>query len=346
MNNPGAAGGTMRILLTGVGCPGAHALITSLKRQSPELWISGTDASRQAIGRWLCDDFAQVPWAHDEGYVDAIVELAQRWEVEVVFPQTSWEMFELSKAVDRFEGVATLLASPHEWVAACEDKFAMYEALKGKMELPRYELVHTLAELEAAAARLGFPERDVVFKPPRGKGSRGVRVLTERGKRYELLFEGRPFARYISLQELRTTVGEREIPPLLVMEYLEGEEHKIDPIARGGEVLLGTVKRRLNYASGLAMGFEMIEAPELLAYGAEVLHHIPLDWCVDISTRGGVLMEINPRVSTFIYGEVWCPPWLALQLATGRISADEVRARQPDAPVGTRMFRYYCQQEF
>ena len=57
-------------------------------------------------------------------------------------------------------------------------------------------------------------------------------------------------------------------------------------------------------------------------------------------------MEINPRVSTFIYSENWCPPWLALQLATGRISADEVCARQSDAPVGTRMFRYYCQQEF
>ena len=49
----------MRILLTGVGCPGAHALITNLQQQSPELWIGGTDASRQTIGRWLCDDFAQ-----------------------------------------------------------------------------------------------------------------------------------------------------------------------------------------------------------------------------------------------------------------------------------------------
>ena len=57
-------------------------------------------------------------------------------------------------------------------------------------------------------------------------------------------------------------------------------------------------------------------------------------------------MEINPRVSTFIYSENWCPPWLALQLAADRMSDAEVRARQPDAPVGTRMFRYYCQQEF
>ena len=60
----------MRVLLTGVGCPGAHALISNLKLQDESIFILGTNANEQAIGRWLCDDFAVVPWAYEENYVD------------------------------------------------------------------------------------------------------------------------------------------------------------------------------------------------------------------------------------------------------------------------------------
>ena len=336
----------MRILLTGVGCPGAHALITNLKRCEPGLYIVGTDASPDPIGRWLCDDFARVPWAHEPGYAVAVADLAAQYRVDIVFPQTSWETYALAKERAVVEQAAPLLASDFKWVAICEDKHAMYEHLRGKMAVPRYALVRTLAELEAAAARLGYPERDVVFKPPRGKGSRGVRVLSERADRYTELFERRPYARYMTLDELRTTVGERELPELMVMEYLEGEEYKIDPVALEGEMLVGSVKHRMAYGSGLAMRFAMLDRPDQLEYGREVLRHIPLSWCVDICTRGEHLMEINPRVSTFIYGDDYCPPWLALKLALGEMTYDEVRAYQERVPIGRRMFRYYCQRDY
>ena len=91
----------MRVLLTGVGCPGAHALITNLKKQEPNIFILGTNATEQAIGKWICDDFAIVPWAYEENYVDSIVELVQKHSIDIVFPQTSWEMFHLSKAASK-----------------------------------------------------------------------------------------------------------------------------------------------------------------------------------------------------------------------------------------------------
>ena len=67
-----------------------------------------------------------------------------------------------------------------------------------------------MAELVKAAEKLGYPEKDVVFKPPEGKGARGVRVLTEKSDRYDLLFNGRPFAKYISMDELKSTVGKKK----------------------------------------------------------------------------------------------------------------------------------------
>ena len=336
----------MRVLLTGVGCPGAHALISNLKLQDKNIFILGTNANEQAIGRWLCDDFAVVPWAYDENYVDTIINLVKKNKIDIVFPQTSWEMFHLSKAAERIEKHCKLLASKHDLVAICENKYLMYKHFEGKIDVPEFYLVKTIAELIEAAKKLGYPEKDVVFKPPEGKGARGVRVLTEKSNRYDLLFNGRPFAKFISMDELKSTLGEKEIPPLMIMEYLDGVELKIDPVLQNGEILTCSVKNRLNFASGLAMGFEMIEDNVALDYAKKLLEHLPMDYCIDISTRGGVLMEINPRVSTYIYGENYCAPYLSLKLAMEEMSANEVRNYQKELPIGKKMFRYYGQIDY
>ena len=336
----------MRVLLTGVGCPGAHALISNLKLQDERIFILGTNANEQAIGRWLCDDFAVVPWAYEDGYIDSIIDLVKKNDIDIVFPQTSWEMFHLSKAAKEIEKNCKLLASKHELIAICENKYLMYKHFEGKIEVPEFYLVKTMAELIKAAETLGYPEKDVVFKPPEGKGARGVRVLTEKSNRYDLLFDGRPFAKYISMDELKSTVGKKEIPELMVMEYLDGVELKIDPVLQNGEMLTCSVKNRLNFASGLAMGFEMIEDDTALSYAEKLLEHLPMDYCIDISTRGGVLMEINPRVSTYIYSEKYCAPYLALKLAMDEISLEEVKGYQKKLPIGRKMFRYYGQVEY
>ena len=336
----------MRVLLTGVGCPGAHALISNLKLQDERIFILGTNANEQAIGRWLCDDFAVVPWAYEDGYIDSIIDLVKKNDIDIVFPQTSWEMFHLSKAAKEIEKNCKLLASKHELIAICENKYLMYKHFEGKIEVPEFYLVKTMAELIKAAETLGYPEKDVVFKPPEGKGARGVRVLTEKSNRYDLLFDGRPFAKYISMDELKSTVGKKEIPELMVMEYLDGVELKIDPVLQNGEMLTCSVKNRLNFASGLAMGFEMIEDDTALNYAEKLLEHLPMDYCIDISTRGGVLMEINPRVSTYIYSEKYCAPYLALKLAMDEISLEEVKGYQKKLPIGKKMFRYYGQVEY
>ena len=236
----------------------------------------------------------------------------KKHNIDIVFPQTSWEIFQLSKASNQIGKYCKLLASSHEAIKICENKFLMYEHFKGKMEVPEYYLVNTLEELENAASKLGYPSKDVVFKPPEGKGARGVRVMTEKSDRYELLFKGRPYAKYISMDELKKTVGDREIPQMMVMEYLEGGELKIDPVLQNGDMLVCSVKNRMNFDSGLAMGFEVIEDNEAIEYGKEVMRHLPMDYCVDICTRGDMLMEINPRVSTFVYADNYCPPYLSL----------------------------------
>ena len=64
----------------------------------------------------------------------------------------------------------------------------MYKHFEGKIDVPEFYLVKTMNDLIEAAKKLGYPDKDVVFKPPEllsKKGARGVRVLTEKSNRYD-----------------------------------------------------------------------------------------------------------------------------------------------------------------
>jgi len=365
----------MKVLLTGVGCPGAQALISDLYKHEPGIEIFGMDAKPYSIGKYLCDDFAVGPWATREElgtegagpagtdkvampqanpeFIDAVGRQASKWDVDIIFPMTSAEMYVLTRAMDQdrcLNGIP-VLGSEHEWVALSHNKYEMYRWLSGKpgAKVPRYRLVTDYESLEDYARELGYPDEPVVIKPPASKGSRGVRTLTEDPKTLvDQLFFNRPYARHISLAGLKDICDRTggRIPPTMVMEFLPGEELKIDVIADNGRMLMGTVKHRLQFASGLAMGFTMLEKEDWLeVIQPEVLDHIRLSYCVDICYKGDYLMEINPRVSTFIFDDDFSMPLMSLKLALDLLTEDEIRATQELVKPGRKMFRWYGQQD-
>jgi len=58
---------------------------------------------------------------------------------------------------------------------------------------------------------------------------------------------------------------------------------------------------------------------------------------------GGKLIEINPRVSTFIYQDDLIMPYLAIKLALGEMTEEEVREQQGKVKIGRRFVRYMDQ---
>ena len=72
-----------------------------------------------------------------------------------------------------------LMVASSEAIAACDDKAqTMALAERAGVKAPRTHLARTPEEFRAAAAELGYPEREVCMKPPQAKGSRGFRVLS------------------------------------------------------------------------------------------------------------------------------------------------------------------------
>ena len=214
------------------------------------------------------------------------------------------------------------------------------------MRAPLTHVVRSPAEFRAAAAELGYPDREICMKPPVSKGSRGFRVLSASVDRRYALLEARPGPLPLSLDEALEAIGETDFPELLVMELASGPEHTVDGICAGGRMLLGHAKTREAMRAGLAMYFESCERPALEESARTLCAELRLDWFVNVQFIGDQLLEINPRISTIVYQEDLNLPWLAVRRALGELSADELAAYGPRVRTTRRALRYYDQVEY
>ena len=334
------------ILLSASGAPGSARLIRALHENGERtVRIVGTDMSANAIGRFLCDSFHVVPPGSDSGYSDAILELVKREGVDVVLPQSSFDLQALSETRGQFP-VPVLVASP-QTVHRSNDKAESYELLQ-RIGAPTVEFrrVSGAREVEAAAHELGYPERPVCFKPVFSSGSRGFRILDPTVDRAHQLLNERPGSVAMRLEEAVELLPSEGGPDLLVMELATGGERTIDGIADGERILLGHPKTREAMRAGLAMYFVTLDDPELMRLANKIVEELAIEHFFNIQLVGDYVIEINPRISTIVYQEDLNLAYLGVKRALGEISDDELRALRPRIRPGRTALRYFDQLEW
>jgi len=310
--------------------------------------IIGVDMDSEAVGRFLTDEFYTVPpAASEEAYVERMLAIVRKEAPDVLFPESSLEVPVLARHRGEYEALGTrvLVSSSHS-LALAVDKYRMYEALKAEADLPLpvYHWPKDLDEFVDKAHELGYPDRAVCFKPHVAKGSRGFRIMDPTVSRRDLLMEYKPNSRYMSLDEFVAIFrDEPDFPDLMVMEYLRGQEMTSDSICLDGQELLTTVKTVEQARWGVIVRGELIRRPDLIEQTREILRVIPLSYCVNLQFIGDRLIEINPRVSSFIYQDDLIAPYLSVKLALEELRPEEVRAYQDRIAYGRRMVRYMDQ---
>jgi len=339
----------LKIVLTACGCPGASTLLRMLKANHGErrIEIIGTDMDNEAVGRFLADKFYQVPAGSSEEYIPTMLSILEKEQPDVLFPESSFEVYHLALSKKELESTGTkVLVSDPEPIRLANNKLAMYDILRQKtsLKLPAYYPAESLDEFLAALDKLGYPDKPVIFKPQIGKGSRGVRILDPKISRKDQLLHYKPTSKYMSLKEFETIFREEaSFPKFIVMEYLQGGEVTTDTIAFQGEELFTTVKTVEQARWGVIVRGELIRRPDLVEQTRAILKAIPLSYCNNIQFIGDQLIEINPRVSSFIYQENLVAPYLAVKFILGEISKEELRALSAHIDYGRRMVRYMDQ---
>jgi carbamoyl-phosphate synthase large subunit len=334
------------VLVSASGAPGTAALLKGLRANGErDVRIVGTDMSERSVGRHLADAFHLVPAGSDPGFADAVLAIVEREGVDVVLPQSSFDLEGLAAHRDRFP-VPVLVSSP-DAIRRTNDKAETYALLQRLgIKGPDFRRVNGAAEVAAAAEELGYPDRPVCFKPVFSSGSRGFRILDPTVDRAHQLLHERPGSVAMRLEEAVELLPDEGGPDLLVMELATGGERTIDGIADGRRVVLGHPKTREAMRAGLAMYFVTLDDEELMATADRLVAELGIEWFFNIQLVGEHVIEINPRISTIVYQDDLNLPWLGVKRALGEISDEELAALRSRVRPGRASLRYFDQIDF
>lgn len=292
----------IRVLMTGAGAPGGPGIIKALLK-SNDIYLVACDMDPEASGRWLCENFYQIPKADHPDFISRIFYICEKEKINVIFPLVTNELFVFSLAKTIFEekGIKVIV-SDFSSLEIANNKSKLYQHLKNSQVLvPAFQIAKTKEELRNACLYLGYPAKEVCMKPSISNGSRGFRILTEDNNDYNLLFHAKPQSVYATLQNILSIIGNHNFPELLISEYLPGDEYTIDTYVYNASAILVLPRIRHKMSGGISVKGEFIQNEEIIKYCHEIISSMNLHGPIGIQVKKGTdgkykILEINPRI--------------------------------------------------
>ena len=339
----------IKVLITACGTPGflpLHKQLSNVTERNIE--IIGVDMCKNAGGRFVVDKFYQVPPASDANYQEKILGIIEQEKpIDVVIPESSLEIAKIAQIQNRID--AKVMVNDYYTIKQFENKLTLYKKLEAiDVPIPKYFEPFDLDEFENDAWRLGYPKKKVCFKPCIGKGSRGFRIIDDKKSELDILFDERPFNPHISMDTFSNIFKDIQmLPDLLLCEYVSGTEFDVMVLANeNSDALLTTVKERKTSKYGLSWEGELVDSPEHVELSARIVKELGLKYCNGIQFKSNKVIEVNPRLSTFLYGDNFCEPYIAIKMMLGELTDDEVREYQDKIPIGRKFIRTTDQRFF
>lgn len=291
--------------MTGAGSPGGPGIIQALKKNTKiNLYIS--DANPNASGRYMSNDcpFYQIPMANNKEFIPKLLDLCEKKKIYILLPLVTKELFELSIHKKKFlEKGIKVIVSDEDALFLANNKCLLYKHLKkNKVDVPKFFIANNKDQLKESVFKLNYGKVPVVIKPCIGNGSRGVRILDGSADRFDFLFNQKPTSIFSTLEEVISIIGENEIPPIVVSEYLPGTELTIDTIVQDGNLLDILIRTRASINNGISTSGNFINDKEAINYINKIVSIIPglkgpIGFQIKRSIAGKyLLLETNPRL--------------------------------------------------
>jgi carbamoyl-phosphate synthase large subunit len=265
----------MNILLTSVGrrVELLKAFRESMCRSNLTGKIITTDLKCNAPASFLADTAELVPRIDDPNYIDRLLDVCDRHQIDLLIPLIDTELNLLSLHEQRFRdrGVTVLISSAAvNDICYSKKKTGLFFQTIG-IETPK---IYQLDEVKDR----DFP---VIIKPNRGSASVGVYQIENRA---ELNF----FANYVE--------------DSIIQELISGEEYTIDVLVNFQGKAISIVPRlRLETRAGETSKGTTVKNPALIAAAKYVVESLPgAIGCITVQCflqpDGEIIfIEINPR---------------------------------------------------
>lgn len=333
-----------KILITSASGLGYPSLVAPLKG---EFFIIGTASEKDAAGFAFVDKKFLVSPIEDKKYTQDLLSICMKERVDVLLPVNPKELMKVASDRGRFEEIGTrVLVSSLASLEVSEDKekfFLFCE--KNKIAFPEFIKVDNLSDFCVAVKKLGYPEKDVCFKPKISSGTRGFRVLSKKNNS-ENFFESQPGGVFADYEEVCSILKKQEnFSELLVMEFLPGQEYSVDILADNGEAQIIIPRTRDKIILGASFSGRTVNSAEIINISRKIVEGLGLDGVVGVQYRRDVngalkVLEVNPRV----HGAV------VLSFASGanivKLSLKNIlniKWKKPKIKWGTKLSRYYSE---
>lgn len=241
--------------------------------------IIATDLSPYAPAMYFADKQYLVPRIDDSSYIDTILDICKKEQINAVTTFIDPEIEILAKNREKFSELGVEVLAPYKETAElCFDKYKMFKHLS-KCKIPTVMTWGTLEEFNEALLK-GIVDFPVFVKPRTGSGSVGARRVYS----YEILAESM-----------------KEDPSLIIQELMDCEDLDadvyIDTITH--EAVAAFTKKKIETRIGGASKTTSFKDEKLFAFISEIVKTLKFNGPVDMDFfyRDGqyYLSEINPR---------------------------------------------------
>ena len=241
--------------------------------------VIATDCSNLAPAVYDADKFYPVPRITAPDYLDRILDICKKEQIDGVFSLIDPELSMLAKERERFLEIGvTPVISPYELVETCFDKYRMYQMLT-KMQIPTGKCYVDKEAFYAAKAKgeISYP---VFVKPVKGSASININQVNS-DEEIELLF--------------------RLYDDLMIQEYMNGQEYGADVYVdmKSGKCTSIFVKKKIKMRAGETDKSVSVKDPELFAMLQDFVERCGFIGMIDVDIFliDGVyyISEVNPR---------------------------------------------------
>ncbi len=306
------------------------------------------DVNPNLPSKYLADAFAVSPRSDEDNYLDFILNVCERENVQVILPGKSADalIFSENKDVLKSAGVSVVV-SDYSAVRDAVDKAKSFEIARNLgIEVPESFEVRTVQDFEKSCVHLGFPQHPICIKPSLypSESGRGFRILDPSVNIHHRMFWEQPSELFYVSKEavIDAMIYENEFPPQLVMEYLPDEEYSIYCFCEKGTAVYTVINRRISLYQMSTLEAVVESNDEIKLMAEKICAAFGFDYCVNIQIKYSVdrkpkLVEINPRIA----GTIMLPVMAGIDMVHFGIqkSLGKAYPKGANVKIGTRIKR-------
>ncbi len=161
----------MNILVSGASGIVGYGILRSLKKAGKYKLI-GTSIYNDSIAPVFCDIFEQAVKTSDPLYIDWLIGVIQKHNVDMIIPGIDDDMYKWNDNREYIgeQGAVIVLLNDYDLIELCRNKYTFYLRLAGSC--PNYAIPSCISrDFDKLAYTLGLP---FLLKPLHGFGSKGI----------------------------------------------------------------------------------------------------------------------------------------------------------------------------